>query len=101
MTPTARDVPLPVTDPTCCRLGCENPAAWQPILVLCHPNGKDTCEAILRLGVCEACKPQLVAEDFVCDEGWAQIVAGMLAANAAPPDRAKTKLDWRRISAEA
>lgn len=92
---------FPVSEPTCCRLGCEHPATWQPILILCHPNGEDTCPAILWLGVCAICRPSLGVEDFISDEGWARIVEGMVAAGAAAPSRERTRLDWRRLGAQA
>lgn len=48
--------------------------------------------ARLMLFVCRPCGAETVLEDVISDEGWAQVVAMLVANGKAEPDRALTKL---------
>jgi hypothetical protein len=84
---------------TCAKLGCTNPAAWHPCLLIYPParyNSPVPIQSILSIGICTSCKDASKLEDFLGDEGWRQITDQLAKMGLVAPDRKLTKLAWRK-----
>lgn len=84
---------------TCARKDCTNPGGWRPVLILraaSRPN--EPARAELGIAVCEHHARTGQVDDFVSDEGWAQISNAFAASGRERPARALTSLEFEAIS---
>lgn len=82
----------------CARADCGKPATKRPVLSFAAkvlPHGP-RARGELGIGLCDQ---HAVADpaEFVTDEGWAQICAGMAAMGRAEPDRDTLRIEFEAI----
>lgn len=58
------------------------------------PRSGVAAPAHLGMMFCDDCREKRVAQDFIADEGWAQITSAFRALGKADPVRARTELAW-------
>lgn len=83
---------------SCCRPRCRRPARWSPVLVLRARGAPAPAKAQLTLGLCSEHKELATIDDFVGDEGWAQIAGAFSERGFAEPQRDLTSLEFVELS---
>lgn len=83
----------------CGKKGCASLARWQVVLEFRSPLAPQyPATAFIDLALCDGHKESSTAEDFITDEGWGQICAGLAAAKKAQPRRDLTTVKFRPLS---
>lgn len=78
-----------------CERDCLEQGIWHPVLELRHESKPGMkAPAILDMLVCDKCRAISTPEDFISEEGWAQISAGVVNAGYPMPTRKLTTLAW-------
>lgn len=83
---------------------CGVAGAHCPVFVVYAPTSTKSDEPIrvqLPLVVCDEHRESAVIGDFLCDEGWAQIVGVVTKAGYAEPERSRTELAWEEVSSKS
>lgn len=77
----------------CHTKGCAAPSDVRPVLLI-FSSLPGTCPAkgVIGREYCAACARRLTVEDFVSDEGWAQITSGFTRLGKITPDRSRLQL---------
>lgn len=81
----------------CQRTGCENEGRWQPKLIFPAPRccvGAEPAQSIVDLHLCDAHTHTATIDDFISDEGWAEIAAFFAARGNVVPARREIVLGW-------
>lgn len=89
----------------CCRKidgkRCEWPAEFVPVLHIFSRWGKDNNRVpylmAMELSICSGCSKGIGAEDFLCDQGWQDIVDTVVMSGREEPERELTEVQLVKI----
>jgi hypothetical protein len=89
---------------SCAWGGCGRTARWQIVIKIwalmtapARRNDRNCCRLQFGVTVCDECKPNVKAADFLLPEGRARIATGLERAGVAMPDFNSAQVDFDEI----